>query len=49
MRDYQKKYHKKYYAAKKLDNKNKNLNKMFKNNLFSLIIIKEYNRIKFIT
>ena len=29
---------------KKLSNKNKNLNKIFKNNLFSLIIMKEYNR-----
>ena len=28
----------------KLNNKNKNLNKTFKNNLFSLIIIKEYNK-----
>ena len=30
MRDYQREYHKKYYAVKKLNNKNKNL----KNNLF---------------
>ena len=30
IRDYQREYHKKYYAAKKLNNRNKNLIKAYK-------------------
>ena len=40
LKDYRKEYYKKYYAEKKLNNKKK---------FISLVIIKEYNRIKFIT
>ena len=32
MRDYQREYHKKYYAAKKLNNKNKKSYKIIKDN-----------------
>ena len=40
LKDYRKEYYKKYYAEKKLNNK-----KQF----IALVIIKEYNRIKFMT
>ena len=39
LKDYRKKYYKKYYAEKKLNKKK----------IIYAVIIKEYNRIKFIT